>query len=56
MDGTESVAAGVLNATYNHNLHTIFVCIDGGTKPTDADVCVIKFMAIGDDFAAAELV
>jgi hypothetical protein len=46
--GTLQVDEALYNATYNHSTQTIFVCVDGLTKPTDADSCIIKFFAIGD--------
>jgi hypothetical protein len=55
VNGTASVANGVVTATYNHNLHRIFPALDGDTKPTDAQVCVVKFLAVGDGLEVAGL-
>jgi hypothetical protein len=55
INGTASVEAGVTTALYNHNLHRIFPELDGDTKPTDAHVCVVKFLAIGDGLEVAGL-
>ena len=55
INGTASVNAGLTTATYNHNLHRIFPALDGKTKPTDAQVCVVKFLAVGDGLEVAGL-
>ena len=46
--GSVQADEALYNATYNHSTGNIFVCNDGLTKPTDADACVIKFLAVGD--------
>ena len=53
--GNVQVDEQLYTATFNHSTKNIIVCVDGLTKPSDADACIIKFMAIGDanvpDFA-----
>ncbi|MBW2638357.1 MAG: hypothetical protein JRC86_12735 [Deltaproteobacteria bacterium] len=48
INAVASANAAVASATFNHNLGRIFPALDGDTKPSDAQVCVVKFMAIGD--------
>ena len=55
VDGTANVDEAIHTAEFDVTNNIIVVVVDGLTNPTAGNVCVVRYFAIGDGIAAAEL-